>query len=298
MSPAERQAFEAEMANDPQLQALVQQHRIERIGLELLVEHDLMAKMRAWDRETELLQQLQPTRPRTLSLTWVLRAAAVVATLAVGYWLLRDQPAEPAAPEVVQTQPKPPKQAPTWRKPKQHSTAPTTPPSSDVASTDLPPAPIEEMQPEGPAMDYAAVADAFFQERDFLPPRGSKGGSAEYLRGLRKLQDGQYQDVTSTLRPDWSAAPSVEVVQQQELLAVAYYKNQQYTEAAFRRIAATGAQPYAQRAEWGVVLTLLQQMPQRQAALQPALDIILRQPEHLFHTKAQQLRERLQGAGN
>lgn len=297
MPPDERQAFEAEIARDPELEALVYQHRLERIGLELLVERDLRVKMQAWDRETELLQQLQPQprRARMRSLTWVLRAAAVVAALAVGYWLLRDRPADvPEAPEVVQTPPKPKKQPPAWREPNQRPGAPAER-DGDVAQGEQPPAPIEEMASTGLAIDYAAVADAFFQERDFLPPRGSKGGSNAYLQGLKNLQEGRYDDITSALKPELSPTPTADAVQQQELLAVAYYKNQQYAEAemAFRHIATTNVQPYAQRAEWGVVLSLLKQMPQRQAALQPALDVILRQPEHLFYAKAQQLRERL-----
>ncbi len=297
MPPDEHQAFEAEIARDPELEALVYQHRLERIGLELLVERDLRTKMQAWDRETELLQQLQPQprRARLRSLTWALRAAAVVTALAAGYWLLRDRSADaPLTPEVVQTPPKPQKQPPTWRKPNQRPDPPAERDSA-IAQSPQPPAPIEEMTPMKEAVDYAAVADAFFQERDFLPPRGIKGGSNAYLQGLKNLQEGQYDNVTNALKPEWSSAPTIDAVQEQELLAVAYYKNQKYAEAemAFRRIATTNVQPYAQRAEWGVVLTLLKQMPQRQAALQPALDVILRQPEHLFYAKAQQLRERL-----
>ncbi len=293
MPPAERQAFETEMARDPELDALVRQHRIERIGLELLVEQDLRAKMRAWDRETELFQQLQPRRARIRPLTWVLRAAAVVAALAVGYWLLRDRLSDaPAQPDIVQTQPKPQKQVPTWRKPSRQPSATGEP---NMAQNELPPAPIEEMQPGSVAIDYAAVADEFFAERDFLPPRGAKGGSKAYLEGLKNLQDGRYQDITNTLKPELVPTPTIEDVQQQELLAVAYYRNGQYADAemAFRRIVISRVQPYAQRAEWGVVLAILKQMPQRQSALDAALDVVLRQPEHQFYAKAQQLRERL-----
>ncbi len=293
MPPAERQAFEAEMARDAELDALVHQHRIERIGLEMLVEQDLRAKMNAWDRETELFQQLQPKRARIYPLNWALRAAAVVAALAVGYWLLRDRLSDaPAQPDIVHTTPKPKKQSPAWRQPAKQ---PNKAGESDMAQTSLPPAPIEEMQPDGPAVDYAAVADAFFAERDFLPPRGAKGGSKTYLDALKNLQEGRYQDITNALKPELAPAPTADEVQQQELLAVAYYKNGQYADAemAFRRVAVSRVQPYAQRAEWGVVLAILKQMPQRQSALDSALDVILRQPEHLFHAKAQQLRERL-----
>ncbi len=294
MPAEERRAFEAEMARDPELEALVHQHHLEHIGLELLVERDLRAKMEVWDRETELFQRLQPRRAKTYRLTWIARAAAVALVLAAGYWFITRKSGEAPPPEVVHTQPDRKGQPPAWRKPTQKNT-PNLPASDKVAQSDLPPAPIEEMQPEAPAMDYAAVADAFFQEQDFMPPRGMKGGSAAYLKGLRSLQDGRYQDIIQTIKPDLSAAPTAEAAQQEELLAVAYYQSRQYADAetAFRRIAAAGVSPYAQQAEWGLVLSLLQQMPQRRSALRPALEAILRRPEHPFYAKAQQLAERL-----
>ena len=45
LPPAEAAAFEAELAADPELAALVKTQRLEREGLEWLVERDLMAKM-------------------------------------------------------------------------------------------------------------------------------------------------------------------------------------------------------------------------------------------------------------
>ncbi len=294
MPVEERRAFEAELARDPELEALVHQHRLEHIGLELLVERDLRAKMELWDRETDLLQQLRPKRAKTYRLIWIARAAAVALVLAAGYWFIIRKSGEAPAPQVVQTRPERKGQPPAWRKP-QRRNEPTSPSSAEVAQNELPPAPIEEMQPEGPAIDYAAVADDFFREQDFLPPRGVKGGSAAYLQGLRSLQDGRYQDITQTIKPDLLSSPTTEVVQQQELLAVAHYQSRQYADAetTFRYIATTGIQPYAQRAEWGLVLSLLKQMPQRRSALQPALEAILSRPEHPFYAKAQQLAKHL-----
>ena len=42
---ADARALEAYMDTDPEFAALVQQHRLERQGLELLVERDLLGKM-------------------------------------------------------------------------------------------------------------------------------------------------------------------------------------------------------------------------------------------------------------
>ncbi|MCS6929215.1 MAG: hypothetical protein NZM43_06940 [Saprospiraceae bacterium] len=297
MPPDERQLFEAEMAQNAELEALVNQHRLERIGLELLVEKDLRAKMQAWDRETELLRQLQPKRAARRPLYMMLRAAALIAVLVLGYWWLRERASDEPAPQsnIVQTQPKSQKRPSEKSKPRiqpDKFETPTT--SGEMAQHELPSNAIEEMQPGSSAVDYAALADEFFVERDFLPPSGVKSGSRSYLEGLRSLQSGHYQDVIASFRPELSPVPTAEEMLQQELLAVAYFKNGQYAEAemAFRRIASSGLQPYAQRAEWGIVLAILKQMPQRQSALKAALEAISAQ--HPFYAKAQYLRERLQ----
>lgn len=297
MPAEELRAFEAEMAGDPELAALVRQHRLERHGLELLVERDLLAKMQAWDRETELFQQVQPRRAVVRPMTWMLRAAAVLALAALGYWLLRDDSATSTEPPpIVRTKPEIKPRVPTVRKRQQpipqREQMPEETPEEDIAQQtpeEPAPAPIEEMSPEDD-MDYAALANEFFRERDFVAPTSSKSGSAGYDQTLKNFQDGKYNEVISKTIPGGSDA-----VAQQELLALAQYKSRRYAEAAttFREIAATGRQPYAQRAEWGLTLTLLQELPTRKGEFYRALTDILRDPDHLFYVKAKRLQERL-----
>lgn len=300
MPAGELQAFEAEIAADPELAALVRQHRLERHGLELLVERDLLAKMQAWDRETELFQQLQPRRAVVRPMTWMLRIAAVLTVAALGYWLLRETPAPVQETPIARTKPEIKPRVPTVRKPaptapRRDEALPADEPTSDIAQTDRPPAPIEEMQP-GEAPDYAALADAFFRERDFIPPKGSKGaGSDAYNQALKNMQEGKYGDVVSGIKPGLAPANSADAAQQKELLAVAQYQSRQYAAAAatFREIAGMGQQPYAQRAEWGLTLALLQQMPAQKGAFYRALTDILRDTEHMFYSTAKRLEERL-----
>ncbi|MBK9335587.1 MAG: hypothetical protein IPM98_02940 [Lewinellaceae bacterium] len=301
MTAEELYTFEAEIAADPELAALVRQHRLERHGLELLVERDLLSKMQAWDRETELFQQIQPRRAVVRPMTWVLRAAAVLTLAALGYWLLRDTATTPEPAPIVRTKPEIKPRVPTVRKrhqpiPRRDEVLPEEP-VSDMARQDLPPAPIEEMQPDG-TPDYAALADEFYRERDFVLPKGSKGGqsgSAAYNQALKNFQDGKYNDVVSNIKPVPAPASDADAVQQKELLALSQYQSRQYTAAAatFQEIAGIGRQPYAQRAEWGLTLALLQQMPAQKGAFYRALTDILRDPEHLFYNRARQLEERL-----
>ncbi len=300
MPAEELQAFEAEIAGDPELAALVRKHRLERHGLELLVERDLLAKMQAWDRETELFQQVQPRRAVVRPMTWALRAAAVLALAALGYWLLRDDSAtstEPAAP-IVRTQPEIKPRVPSVRKRQQppipqREQMPEEEPAEDIVHqtpSEPVPAPIEEMSPDDD-MDYAALANEFFRERDFVAPVSNKSGTTSYDQALKNFQDGKYNDIISRTSPDGGS----DDVGQKELLALAQYKSGRYAEAAttFRGIIAGGRQPYVQRAEWGLTLALLQELPTKKGQFYRALTDILRNPDHLFYGKAKRLEERL-----
>lgn len=312
MSPEEAAAFEAEMAADPDLTELVQQHRLERQGLELLVERDLLAKMQAWDRETALLQSVTPPRRAGASPLKVLFRAAAIAAVFVtaffGWWLLRDSgPGDLAeTPPVAETPTKDKKKNPVIRKP-----APVKPgapktapykeaePEDKMAGQEQPrqpetPAPIEEIPQSAVAVDYAALAGEFYRERDFIPPKGSKGGgSASYNQALDNYRDGRLGNVITQLKP--KLAEGADALLQQELLAHTYYKNGQFDAAfeEFRAIAATRKQPYAQRAEWAMALTLLHQMPAKKALFDRVLTGILADPGHPFYSRAKALQARL-----
>lgn len=307
MTAEEARAFESEMASNSELAELVRQHRLERQGLELLVERDLMAKMQAWDRETELFQQVQAHRTSVRPMTWILRAAAVLAVAALGYWMLRDDATSvsPAAPPVAQTKPEIKPRVPTVRRPNPAPPRRATPEPVEEQGTEIAqqdagaetPAPVEEMIPAASAPDYAALANEFYRDQDFVPRKGSKGGnagSAAYNQALDNFQDGKYNEVVSRLKP--SLGVGADAIQQKELLALSLYKNQQYEAALpyFREVISSGKQPYAQRAEWALALSLLHQMPVKKPLFERVLAGILSNPEHLFHDQAQRLQARLQ----
>lgn len=311
MPAAEAAAFEAEMTADPDLAALVQQHRLERQGLELLVERDLFAQMQAWDRETTLLQATQPQRAVVRPIVILFRAAAIAAvfiTAFFGWWLLRDTKpgATDTTPTVVETKPKdktkkPIIRKPTPSKPGVREDAPYLPEEKQtgVAETEQPkqteqPAPLEEI-PAGESVDYAALAGEFYRERDFIPPKGSKGasGSTSYSQALESYQDGRYGNVITQLKPILNMGP--DALLRQELLGHTYYKNRQFDAAyeQFRDIAATRKQPFAQRAEWAMALSLLQQMPTKKPLFDRVISGILADPGHPFYSWAKSLREKV-----
>lgn len=303
---ADARALEAYMDTDPDFAALVQQHRLERQGLELLVERELLGKMQQWDRETEIFQQTtQPSGAVVRPMRWIMRAAAILLIAFGTYWILEQY--DPASPEtnapITSVKPEIKPRVPTVRRskptpPRQADPAPGDQPTSDIAQQDpIPsnPAPIEEMTGAN-APDYAALADDFFRERDFLPPKGSKGGqagSAAYNQALDNFQDGKYNDVVSKLKP--TLGGGTDAIQQKELLALSQYKTKQYDSAVanFRDIAASGQQPYAQRAEWGMALALLNQMPTKKPLFDRVMANILNNQQHLYYEKAKSLEDRL-----
>lgn len=311
LPPGEVAAFEAEMAGDADLTALVQQHRLERQGLELLVERNLFAQMAAWDREMALQPPaMQAKRGGRSPLGMLWRVAAVLAVAVFGWWLLRESTSgtpDTAAP-IVSKKPEIRSKTPTIRKPTSPKPIPApaapeeetdpeaiaehTPPGS--AEPSVLPAPVYEI-PETSAPDYAALADEFYRERDFIPPAGTKGGgSASYQQALDNYRAGKYSDAASKLLP--GAATGTDALLQKELMAHSLYKSGRYEAALpyLLEIIGTRQQPYAQRAEWAAVLTLLHQTKTKKTLLDRILSGILANPQHPFYTPARALKEKME----
>lgn len=312
MSPPEVAAFEAEMAADPALAELVRRHRLERQGLELLIERDLFAQMQAWDREAAMHQPTTTTAPRRgiirpMAVLW--RVAAVLTVALLGWWLLRESPtqAPEAAPKVVETKPEIRSKAPTVRKhqaPYKPTTTPANPNRTEEETEtaiaertpSVPPTTVETPADLPPATgpDYAALSDEFYRDRDFVPPGGAKGGYDTPSTGqaLDSYQKGKFDDVISNLKPLSNIGP--DAVQRKELIGLSYYKNGQWDAAIpyFREVISSGKQPYAQRAEWAMALTLLKQMPAKKPLFDRVMAGILANPQHAFYSRAKALQER------
>lgn len=271
-SPGDRAAFESELAADPELAALVRQQEQESQALEVLAERDLRIRMNAWERQMPATWTT-PVRARRIPMDYLRWAVAAMLVLAAGLWLLqpREQPDEapivmqpetPAAkPPVTTTKPNTtPKPRPAPGRPERR---PATQPTKDVIADA--PRTTPTTAPAKRPTDYAALADEFYRERDFLPNQLSGG----------------------------SAATKALVVK--ELLAHSLLKSRKYDAAipAFQEIANSGKQPYADRAQWALALAYLHQMPQRSSALNQVLRNITARPGHLYYARAKALQARL-----
>jgi hypothetical protein len=347
LRPEEAAAFETEVANDPELAALVQQHRLERQGVELLVEQDLLAKMRRWeldappvDMEAAGLVRPRPQAPPSppdgaapkkepwfppfpaLQVLYrrvpvAARLAAVLLTAVLGWWLLRDS----ATTTNVPTSPGPvaktetPKTQPPATRPTQPTRPYTRKPGGTAAQPSREPARPGAEKPERPAVtpptqrppaqqpatapppDYAALANEYYRENDFIRPQtgGGGGGLANslYDRALKDFSGGRYQDVVRKLRPAMEIGPNK--LKAKELVAHSLYRNRQYDAAIpyFRQLAASGQAPYAERAEWALALTLLHRQPAKRTLLNQVLNDITADPGHEFYRQAAGLKQKL-----
>lgn len=316
LPPAEAAAFEAEIAADPELAALVKTQRLEREGLEWLVERDLLAKMNIWEREVSSSGSSSSSPAMRVSFVrrwWAVGIAALLILGAFGWWLMQPQ-ADIGGPQPIVTVPKtkPPVTTPPSGKPKPSQKPPTSQPKDDEADdrvADKPttspsktsPTVKPETRPTVPTKpaepNYPALAATYYREQDFMTKNGgSASGSNEspgYGQALDSYKSGKYGDVEKLLKPVLKNKP--DALQTKELLAHSLYQRGQYAEALtyFRQLSGAKDKALAERSEWATALTLLHQMPAQKATLVRTLDKIIAKPGHAFNTKARELKGKI-----
>ncbi|MCC6413599.1 MAG: hypothetical protein IT270_18225 [Saprospiraceae bacterium] len=330
----ERIAFERILANDAELAGLVQEHRQERRALELIVEQDLLAKMKIWESGYQAMPSAMPSAQpvaRTRSINpWRMGIAAAIA-LAFGAWWFfgRENIATDELPitKVETPEVKKPSSSVRPAKPKPNlnsRTAPTQSVDDDddqtIAATEPAPpkvdAPVRPTDPSiqkdrdpledalGPStaargtVDYRQLSQTYYQDSDFQVQNSSssKGSGLEtsiWDQATKNYSSGDYSDVITTLKPALKLQPND--VKGKEMMAHALYKNRNYDEAAkyFRELARVSDRTVSQRAEWALVLTLLNRMPARQSELYRVLAEIENTPGHPFAAKAKALKAKL-----
>ncbi len=316
LTPAEATAFEAEIAENPELAAQVKLHRLERRGQEWLVERDLLAKMNAWEREANSSGTTQSHATTELHVSFVRRwwAVGVAAALILGifgWWLLQPQADIGGAPPIVSApKSKPPAATPPKTTPRPSQKPPTSQPKEEedarVAETLKPtpviPTPKPEAKPTAPTtkpavVDYPALAATYYREEDFIQKSGNGAGDAPgYGQALDSYKSGKYADAEKLLKPILKLNPNA--LKTKELLAHSLYKKKQYDAAIpyFRELANSKDKAIAERSEWALALTVLQKMPAQKALLNRTLDKILAKPGHAFYGKASQLKNALKQA--
>jgi tetratricopeptide (TPR) repeat protein len=300
LSPADKVAFEAEMAADATLAALVYRQKQENQALEVLAERDLRTRMNAWERQAPAA--LAPAGGR-YRLGWMKWAAAALVVLAAGWWIIDRTTTKMEAPVAVQPVPQEtpgknaPKTTPLPTRPQRRLETPSPRDRvADVPKPSVTPGKTAPLPPAKKTIDYAALSNEFYRERDFFPPGQSTGtGAAGYDRAVQDFKKGKYSDLLPQLRKGGKLASND--LKTKELLAHSLLKSGQYDAAvtAFREIVNTRNQPYADRAEWALALVYLRQMPARSAELNRALERIAARPGHAFYGKARALQGRLAG---
>ncbi|MBK7937421.1 MAG: hypothetical protein IPJ82_10175 [Lewinellaceae bacterium] len=205
LSAPDAAAFEAEIAADPELARLVKTHRLERQGLEWLVERDLLAKMNTWEREAEQQETTPALRISFVRRWWAAGVAALLVLGVFGWWLLQAPSDVGGPPPVVSVpKPKPPIAAPPKTTPRPSPKPPTAGSDDDrVAGTaqpkpsqpapSLPPAVKPPATPPVPAVDYPALASTYYKESDFMQKSGNGGiDPPGYGQALDSYRSGKF----------------------------------------------------------------------------------------------------------
>jgi hypothetical protein len=322
LSPVEKAIFEDRVARDPALAQAVEQHRAERLAQELLVESDLMAKMKQWDRIgtsaapilTATPTAAPPLRARRTGAVLMRWAAVFLLFGAAGWWfatqynnnddtIAQTTPAKPktsapkTTPRPVQpgTQPAPiprPDRPDVSADPEDNrvADAPKRTITTPRAETPLPEPPPAPPKPE-PTLDYAALADDLYHERDFVRPgSGIRSGDALYAQALDSYKSGRFGEVERLLRNNLKISP-----ESQEVLAHALYRSGNYDDAfeQLRTLTNSRNTTIAQRSDWAMALTLLRQMPAKTTLLSRVLNKIASEPGHAFQSQAAALQQKL-----
>lgn len=272
LSAEEAMEFERLLKQDPSLAELADMHRIERLGMEYLVEKDLVQKLKAWEKNPPSGQGKKKGK-----WPWLLATLALAVLLAVLIPQIRH-----SAPE---------KNTPALETPQPEKMAPRT----DV--------PVAE-KPKKPSPDYLALAASSYSLPEnlgsYLRSGDAPRSDSVLSPGLEAFALGKYQQAVKAFnRIDPEKHPA-EFELAREYLGHAYFKLGQYEKAAsvFSGIAAQSAMTTLDRAEWYLALSLLPDYQKNRAQVNALLEKMTN-PEsyHGYAASAEVLRVRLKRLG-
>lgn len=298
LTPAEKAAFEADLARDPALADAVAQARLDLEVANLIIRDEVRTWMSTWaedDAWSELDQAAphsdSPSPPPTLSsrrfYLWMAAAAALTLVLAA-VWFFR--PVKPGAEPVIVEQ--------------KDNPAPPTPP--DKSGEQQPTLQDDTQEPQAPAPRplpktdprLIAMAGEGFQYRNtetFLrkgepsqptKPLDSVSLAVEALRNNRVGE--AIRLATAVPQSDARYADA------QLLLGQVYFEQKQYAKAsiAIQQALNTGKIPKDQ-ANWNLLMTLVAQYGARKPEADALLKVILSDKDHPYYEDAEALAERL-----
>ncbi|MEZ4963117.1 MAG: hypothetical protein R2830_25060 [Saprospiraceae bacterium] len=294
LTEEEAATFEQQAAADPALRELLDLHRFEREGVEYLIEQDLRGKMESW--KTAPPDENPADLPRTKRRWWLLLLAAGLLGGVVFFVVKFNAQPHPAMPPVEEN-------PPAENKPIEQQPAPKSPPKEvPIANTEENKA--EKMPaPQQKKDRYLALANTFYDlpenlgsgrrnsdetgEQNALTPaiKAFKSNPPNYPRAIVELKK-----ITKENSP-------TEFAQAQEMLAHAYFNNNQYKAAAtiFQKMRGENLSPTAKdRTDWYLLLSLLPDFEKQRQQVDALLDDIISEEYHNYRKKAADLRKALE----
>lgn len=296
MSEEDRNAFEAEMAADPQLAEAVDLQRFEQTSLEVLLEEDLTAKMAKWGQETAPpAKQAKSHFPRL----WILLIAGA---MLVGLYFLWKSTSGPENDSLMEEQEKaiPPA---TEDLPPAKVELDTTRAIATQETEEQPPVTKKNVVPDPPpqerqrGLSSQALALALYEERTPSHLQSSstmRSGSTDQndtsalIRGIELFEQALYQEAINTLEQIDSVQEEQTFRAAAEYLAHAYFQAKDFEKAAvfFRNIRDNSTIIVRERAEGYLMLSLLANYDQHQIEVDQLLESMTEDEYHDFHAVA------------
>jgi tetratricopeptide (TPR) repeat protein len=309
LSPAEKKAFEADIANDDDLATAVQMHRLEHDGMERILETDLRKKMKLWETEVpppnEKVQEI-PTKPRFRKRI-VLAVLGLLTLFVVYFFLLKSAPKvelpkiEPrkydstgtplnlpvidsSKPPVVVNEKTPSVQTP--EKPIIKDNNEQIPKKEDVIVQNN-----DNQTPETTDTQYMALVEEVYKEPSSSAIRGSSSNNT-LSDASDAFYDKNYQKAIDLVKnvPNTDAQYAKSLV----ITGHAYFKLKQYKKAipAFQDLIKIG-KPYSEDAEWYLILCYLTDYSKNKSTIDLGLKAILSNALHPHYKQAEGLQGKL-----
>ncbi len=280
LSEAESVAMRQALLNDAELAQEVELRRLEFEVSEALIAQrirDQMQRLRT-DPPPDEPQNVrgQKTRARRFSIPkWAIAAMLIIAAMGVYWWAMR--PIYPVPPASQPTMPVP--------------SVDTTPPSPQANTTS--PQPPTQTIPNTKPAHHLAVALSSYRDPDFETLRGAATPDDPFEAALSAWQKKDWTAVLFALRDVSTNDP--QLIRAQMFRGHAQFKLKQFKQAAqtFAAVSDSRIQPWAEEADWYLLLALLAADQAETAGFQIRLSKVLSDAGHPYFAEAEYLKRQL-----
>lgn len=292
MSDADRHAFEAALAADPQLARQVEALRAEATVLHSLRREGLLEKLAEWEEETPATPQLTVSWYRR----WPLAAAAAVLALLLVWTLWRGFQPNPSEPGMAHQTGQP--DSSTHSLPQTPSQDSLTQIAEKNEDKDLP------QPPKNPSAEtgYAALAlsrfNADYGSVRLMGAPGPQTDQHPLQLAAAAIERKQYETALAQLQKI-PAAQTDDYTAAQIMTGDVYFLQKKFAlaEKAYRQPAQSSKDKFRDVAQWRLLLAYLAVYPQHRADFDRVMAAILAEPEHPYLDAAQKLNQEV-GSSN